>query len=153
MLYREQPADFKTTTVAVATMVECQGKLLFLRRHPERRYPGKWGCAGGKLELGETVVEGAIRELREETGIIAVPSSLIYCGQRFVRYPNDQDFIYHQFWLPLKREPRLHLNLREHDQFVWVPREEAAQVGYLGEPDDILECLRMIPAVKVDLLQ
>ena len=34
---------------------------------------GKWGFPGGMLELGETVHEGAARELREETGIIAEP--------------------------------------------------------------------------------
>lgn len=32
---------------------------------------GKWGFPGGHLEMGETVGECAIRELREETGIDA----------------------------------------------------------------------------------
>jgi 8-oxo-dGTP diphosphatase len=32
---------------------------------------GRWGFPGGVLELGETVAEGAMRELREETGIVA----------------------------------------------------------------------------------
>ena len=35
---------------------------------------GRWGFPGGVLELGETVAEGAMRELYEETGIVAAPA-------------------------------------------------------------------------------
>jgi 8-oxo-dGTP diphosphatase len=38
---------------------------------------GKWGFPGGMQELGETVFEGARRELREETGIEAEPQSVL----------------------------------------------------------------------------
>jgi 8-oxo-dGTP diphosphatase len=34
---------------------------------------GRWGFPGGVLELGETVAEGAVRELFEETGVVADP--------------------------------------------------------------------------------
>jgi 8-oxo-dGTP diphosphatase len=33
--------------------------------------PGRWGFPGGVLELGETVAQGAMRELFEETGVKA----------------------------------------------------------------------------------
>jgi ADP-ribose pyrophosphatase YjhB (NUDIX family) len=38
---------------------------------------GRWGFPGGVLELGETVGEGAMRELREETGILAKPAGIL----------------------------------------------------------------------------
>ena len=34
---------------------------------------GRWGFIGGVQELGETTGEGAVRELLEETGVIAEP--------------------------------------------------------------------------------
>src|SRR5437870_1099575 len=38
---------------------------------------GRWGFPGGVLELGETVAEGAMRELIEETGILAEPAGIL----------------------------------------------------------------------------
>jgi 8-oxo-dGTP diphosphatase len=38
---------------------------------------GRWGFPGGVLELGETVAEGAMRELNEETGIVAEPAGIL----------------------------------------------------------------------------
>ncbi|MGH7039642.1 MAG: NUDIX hydrolase, partial [Stellaceae bacterium] len=38
---------------------------------------GRWGFPGGVLELGETVAQGAMRELREETGVVATPAGVL----------------------------------------------------------------------------
>jgi ADP-ribose pyrophosphatase YjhB (NUDIX family) len=63
--------------LVVATLpVTEQGDLVLLRRgiEPAR---GKWAQPGGFLEIDETVVEGAIRETLEETGILVEPGELI----------------------------------------------------------------------------
>ncbi len=44
-------------------------EILLLRRAPGRILPGLWQCVSGSLEDGERVTQGALRELREETGI------------------------------------------------------------------------------------
>jgi ADP-ribose pyrophosphatase YjhB (NUDIX family) len=43
------------------------GRVLLIRRSDN----GQWALPAGALEVGESVVEGAIREVREETGLTA----------------------------------------------------------------------------------
>lgn len=43
--------------------------ILLIRRAPGRMYPGLWQCVTGRLETGETIVAGALREVAEETGL------------------------------------------------------------------------------------
>jgi ADP-ribose pyrophosphatase YjhB (NUDIX family) len=43
--------------------------LLVQRGRPPNQ--GRWGFPGGVQELGETMVDGALRELEEETGVAA----------------------------------------------------------------------------------
>ena len=49
------------------------GTYLLMQRDPTKSvYPNYWeATAGGSVLKGETVLEGAFRELREETGIVA----------------------------------------------------------------------------------
>ncbi len=43
-------------------------EILLIRRSADRLYPGLWQCVTGKLEAGERIVDGALREVAEETG-------------------------------------------------------------------------------------
>jgi 8-oxo-dGTP pyrophosphatase MutT (NUDIX family) len=44
-------------------------EILLIHRAPGRMYPGLWQCVTGRLEEGETIAGGALRELAEETGL------------------------------------------------------------------------------------
>lgn len=56
-----------TRTARSARSVEST-EVLLIRRAPGRILPGLWQCVSGSLEPHERVAEGALRELREETG-------------------------------------------------------------------------------------
>ncbi|MEO1638473.1 MAG: NUDIX hydrolase [Pseudomonadota bacterium] len=51
-------------------VVPHQGRLVLVKR---RKAPNAntWGFPGGHVELGETALEAAVRELHEETGVVA----------------------------------------------------------------------------------
>ncbi|TMV10277.1 NUDIX domain-containing protein [Ruegeria sediminis] len=53
-----------------------EGQVLLARRGKQPD-AGLWGFPGGHVEWGETVLEAAARELREETGIEADPRTYI----------------------------------------------------------------------------
>ncbi len=58
--------------VAVGAVIEDnEGRVLLVKHKLERGgyWQGEWICPGGKLELGETLEEGAKREVKEETGL------------------------------------------------------------------------------------
>ncbi len=57
--------------IPAALAVVMKDSRFLLVRRSNRPDLGLWGFPGGKIELGETVSEAAVRELREETGIHA----------------------------------------------------------------------------------
>ena len=102
-------------------------EILLLRRAPGRMLPGLWQGVSGSLEPGERIVDGALRELAEETGI--EPAHL----ETF--YDLDQVNSFHvaavdavltaavfAARLPAGIEPRLS---HEHDAAEWVSAEAA----------------------------
>ena len=56
--------------VGVGAVIEDEaGRVLLVKHVPERGgfWQGKWICPGGQLEPGETIAEGIVREVKEET--------------------------------------------------------------------------------------
>ena len=61
--------------VVVTCFVACGQRLLWVQRNLEPKR-GLWAIPGGYLESGETLAEGAARELREEAGVLLPPQRL-----------------------------------------------------------------------------
>lgn len=61
--------------------VNSRGEVLLTLRDPQKPvYPNRWENTGGAVLAGENSLEGALRELREETGIRAFEGEMIFLG-------------------------------------------------------------------------
>jgi 8-oxo-dGTP diphosphatase len=75
-----------------AIIIEGDRVLLVKRAHPPIQ--GQWSIPGGVLEVGEMVREAAVREAREETGLVVEPGELLGVYDRILRDP-EQRVQYH----------------------------------------------------------
>jgi 8-oxo-dGTP diphosphatase len=75
--------------VGVGGVVIDKGRALLIRRASEP-LRGEWSIPGGMLELGETLEEGVIRELLEETGLRVRVLELIEVFDRIVYAPKGE---------------------------------------------------------------
>lgn len=74
--------------LAVGAVIEdSEDRILLVKHKPERGgyWQGKWICPGGKLETGETLEDGARREVKEETGLDVEIGRQIPLFDRIVR--------------------------------------------------------------------
>jgi ADP-ribose pyrophosphatase YjhB (NUDIX family) len=78
--YPERPV------VGVGGVVIENGRALLIRRGTEPLL-GQWSIPGGTLELGESLQEGVVRELREETGLHVRAIEMIEAFDRIFRDP------------------------------------------------------------------
>jgi len=70
--------------VGVGAVVVDDGRVLLVRRGSEP-LKGHWTLPGGALEVGESLSEGVVREVREETGLEVEPIELIEVLDRIHR--------------------------------------------------------------------
>ncbi|MBD5115825.1 MAG: NUDIX domain-containing protein [Ruminococcaceae bacterium] len=61
-------------------VIDNMGRILLTKRHPDKPYPLYWECSGGSVVTGEMPIDGAVRELFEETGIKAEKEELTELG-------------------------------------------------------------------------
>ena len=65
--------DHVSPRVGVEATVFRDGRLLLIKRHDD----GLWAVPGGLVEVGETLTAAALRELREETGLVGTIEGLL----------------------------------------------------------------------------
>ena len=68
MSQKESKTDLNFPIIGVGVVVWKKDNFLLIQRGKDPRY-GQWSIPGGRQEIGETLKETAIREIREETGL------------------------------------------------------------------------------------
>jgi dATP pyrophosphohydrolase len=123
----------KIPVSVLVVIYTADGQVLLMERADA---PGFWQSVTGSQDAGETLIETAIREVREETGLDAAQFELtpwdienryeIYERWRHRYAPGVTHNTEHVFGLRLPAPQPVNLAPREHLQYVWLPWQEAA---------------------------
>jgi ADP-ribose pyrophosphatase YjhB (NUDIX family) len=126
--------------LAVSAAVIRDGKVLIVRRAPRPPAGGLYTLPGGVVEVGETLTEAVVREIREETALTIEPVAL--AGYREVIGKDDDGRIRRHFViLPfaarwIAGEPMLNEELTEA---LWL---DPAAVTGLKTTDGLAEIIK-----------
>lgn len=118
-------------------------------------HPGYWQSVTGSQENSETLIETAVREVREETGI-AVSSDALIDWQQINTYeifpewrhryaPGVTHNTEHVFSLEIPRDTPVQLAPSEHLDHCWLPPEEAAALVFSWSNRDAILALAQRP--------
>ncbi|WP_282610250.1 NUDIX hydrolase [Pelagibius sp. Alg239-R121] len=126
---------------AALAVVIRESHFLLVRRN-NRPDKGLWGFPGGKIERGETVMEAAIRELREETGIEAEARDTLTSVDVIIRGKNGE--LQHHYVLvavlcdylggePLAADDVSEAEWFEYEEILATPEDKSPAVGRVAQ--------------------
>ena len=121
-----------------AIIIQNDRVVLVKRAHPPIQ--GQWSIPGGVLEVGELVREAAIREAREETGLIVQPADLLGVYDRILRN-EEQRVQYHYVLVDFLCRPvggELHA-ASDAAEVRWFTRQELPALKLAGDTQDVIE--------------
>lgn len=124
----------------VGVAVVEDGALLMVKRG---RGPnaGLWAIPGGKVDYGESMPAAAIRELREETGIIAEIEALIWVGDSIG--PGDPPDWHYTLVDYLARMTGGSLQASDDAELAaWVPLDQVLDLPVTPTMPDLVAALR-----------
>jgi len=105
-----------------AWVMNSLGQILLSQRQSNIPNPNYWECTGGSVLAGESSLEGAVREAREELGIVLNPENAILFYQR--RRDEAQDFCDAWVFRADATIDSLKLQKEEVAAAKWVSKEE-----------------------------
>jgi 8-oxo-dGTP diphosphatase len=120
-----------------AIIIEDSRVLLVKRAHPPLQ--DLWSIPGGVLEVGEFVREAAIREAREETGLIVEPGDLLGVYDRVLRDAENR-VQYHYVlidFLCRRMGGELHA-ADDAAEVCWFTREELPALKLAADTQDVI---------------
>ena len=122
--------------VVIDNSVDGGRVLLVKRAHPPLQ--AQWSIPGGVLEVGELVREAAVREAREETGLIVEPADLLGVYDRVLRA--EQRVQYHYVLIDFLCRP-VGGELQAADDAAdvrWFTREELPAAKLAEDTQDVI---------------
>ena len=120
--------------LAASGIILQRKKILLLQRsNYTDRYPGFWGCPGGRAEKGETAEQNVIREVKEECNLHFSPTEIIKTGvwqqREFYRFLG-------------KWSGEIKIQEEEVSDYNWFSYEQATRLKLAFDYTEIIEILK-----------
>lgn len=122
-------------------------RVLLVQRSATDSMPNRWEVPGGAVDAGETVLAGAVREVREESGLVvkSIPGLLAHAetagkgdgidGGYLIRTTRGRRIVKFTFVVEVDDSSAVKLDPVEHQDYVWASEEEcrAKKVARIGQ--------------------
>lgn len=118
------PEGVYHVVVMIYTLTE-DGRILSTQRSRNKTYPLKWEVTGGSILTGETPIQGAVRELYEETGIKKRTEDLI---PLYEFTDHERHCIYHSYIATTGDDVSVTLQYGETMDYQILPYDEFKQL-------------------------
>ena len=114
--------------VVNAWIVNDNGEFLITQRCAEKSHPLMWECTGGSALIGESSLQAAIREVKEELGINVSEEDAIFIGETRRFYESCPDILH--VWLFKSNEKIENIKIQEEEvnDVMWASREKILQL-------------------------
>lgn len=99
-------------------------EFLILKRSDHVIYPGLWQMVNGKIKKGEKAYETALRELKEETGLVPIKLWTIPNVNLFYTPEKDSITILPVFAAKVKNNSKVVIS-HEHSEYKWLKPDKA----------------------------
>jgi len=129
----------------VTCVLEREGRILILKRSSAvRTYKGLWGGVAGYVEPGEHPLQTALKEIREETGLLSDEVSLLVQGEPIaftdVYRGERYDWTVHPYLFELQKHLEVKIDW-EHSEYRWISPEELSTYETVPHFPDTVESL------------
>lgn len=108
---------------AKAILVDDRGRVLLLResdKHVTNTTAGRYSCPGGRIEPGESFIDGLRREVREETGLEIEVGAPLFVGEwRPIILGVPHQIVGIFLACKVTGKATVHVS-EEHDKFLWI---------------------------------
>jgi 8-oxo-dGTP diphosphatase len=119
--------------IVVGAAIVRHGRVLAARRAVPADLAGQWEFPGGKVEPGESDVDGLTRECREELGVQIGVGELLGC----IESPGFALRVYLAELIAGEPQP-----LADHDELRWLGAAELENVAWLPADRRLIAALR-----------
>ena len=129
-------------SVVSCLLMDNAKKILILKRSSlVKTYKGLWGAVAGYIEENEEPYKTAIREIREETGLMEKEIRFIRKGEIICFTDVDEnvtyDWVVHPFLFSVEKNAKMQISW-EHTSYKWIPPSEISKYKVVSHLPDIM---------------